>query len=166
MKNLSFAANFNTVLPLSYYNRLADRLGPIEEAPTYGASAGVFFNPDIVNPSSFNRQNGWPIKVRSNMKKEEQVRGSFIKKLISQFKNVMQEEITDLISTAMERFQWQSTEIANFLKVIFCKLVLLFIFMKFTGICVSRFPWTSNLAARGTWWLGRSLGLTWTMRWV
>ena len=81
-----FAANFNTVLPLSYYNRLADRLGPIEGAPTYGDSTGVFFNPDIVNPSSFNRQNGWPITVRSNMRKEEQVWWYFQNKLITKLK--------------------------------------------------------------------------------
>ena len=66
-------ANFNTVLPLSYFNRIAACMGPIEEAPSYGSVSGAFFNPDIVNPNSHNRQNAWPITIRSNMKKEEQV---------------------------------------------------------------------------------------------
>ena len=66
-------ANFNTNLPLSFYNRLAARLGPIEEPHSYGSAGGAFFNPDIVNPNSHNRHFGWPISVRSNLDKDEQV---------------------------------------------------------------------------------------------
>ena len=47
------------------------------------------------------------------------------------YKFIFQDEMIDLISTAMEKFQWEPTEIANYLKV---RKKLLFV-LNILGIC-------------------------------
>ena len=61
------------MIPLPYYNLLAEGLQAKDEVAEFGSVPGSFFSPDIVNPNSFNRQSAWPITVQSSMPREEQV---------------------------------------------------------------------------------------------
>ena len=67
------AANFNTNLPLAYYNRLAVIVGSKEEPSSFSSAPRVFFNPCIPNPNTFNRHSSYPIIIRTNIEKDEQV---------------------------------------------------------------------------------------------
>ena len=70
---LLILANFNSKLPLAYYNHLAEGLAAKEEAPDYSGASSGFFASEIINPNSHNRANAFPIRIRSAMPKDDQV---------------------------------------------------------------------------------------------
>ena len=68
------SVNYNTKIPLRFYNFLADGLAAKEEE--LSAVSGSFVNPDVVNPNSYTRTNAYPVTIRSSMPKDEQVRNN------------------------------------------------------------------------------------------
>ena len=56
------------------------------------------FSSDIVNPNSHTRLSSWPVTIRASVQKE------------------VRDEMVEVVMTAMEKFHWDSTEIANYMK--------------------------------------------------
>ena len=68
--NLS-VANLGVKAPLHFYNFLSESLTARDD--DYGSGSGRLFNQDVVNPNTFNRNNAFPIIVKSDLPKPDQV---------------------------------------------------------------------------------------------
>ena len=66
-------ANYNTKLPLEYYNTLAEGIAEKEIVSELNTTPRSSLNPNIVNPNNLTRSNAWPITVRSSLPEDEQV---------------------------------------------------------------------------------------------
>ena len=139
---------------MNFYNLLNEEMHKKGEATEYGNAPGV--NQALANPNTLNRPFAWPVKIRSSMSAYYQVQWSIVTYPLP----MIQVEITDLVITGIDKFHWDSRNIACFVKVRKgCKD------LKYSLNIVS-VSLTGGLAAAGMWLLERTWDLRLLMRWV
>ena len=87
-------------LPLVYYNLLNDDLARREESKEKDYERPIGVVQDVTNPNSINRPLAWPLRIKSSISP-----------------GCDQEEIIDVMITALEKFHWDGMEIAHWIKV-------------------------------------------------
>ena len=133
---------------MNFYNLLNEEMHKKGEATEHGNAPGV--NQALANPNTLNRPFAWPVKIRSSMSPYYQVQWSIV---VTYSLPMIQVEITDLVITGIDKFHWDSRNIAYFVKVRKgCKD------MKYSLSIVS-VSLTGGLAAAGMWLLGRTWDL-------
>ena len=96
-----FVATYNTVLPLSYYNLVADIISNKDEGVSeYNSAANSFFNNEVQNPNLYNKHNSFPLSMVTKLAQEDQ------------------DFVHEIITNTVEKLQWNPVEIARQLKVI------------------------------------------------
>ena len=81
-----------------YYNLLNDEIARKDEGKEREYDS-IRANQDITNPNSMNRPLAWPLKIKSSISQSDQ------------------EDILDVMITALEKFHWDCVEIAHWMKV-------------------------------------------------
>ena len=94
-------ATYNTVLPLAYFDILADQVGKKDDGLSeYTSAANHFFNNDVQNPNTLNKHNAYPLTMVTKLTQKEQ------------------DFISEFLTNTVEKLHWEPAEIAMQLKVI------------------------------------------------
>ena len=93
-------ATYHTVLPLSYFNLVADIISNKDDGfSEYSGAANSFFNNEVQNPNLYNKHNSFPLCMVTKLAQEDQ------------------DFVHEIITNTVEKLQWNPVEIARQLKV-------------------------------------------------
>ena len=101
-KNFSslIIATYHTVLPLSYFNLVADIISNKDDGfSEYSGAANSFFNNEVQNPNLYNKHNSFPLSMVTKLAQEDQ------------------DFVHEIITNTVEKLHWNPVEIARQLKV-------------------------------------------------
>ena len=73
-------------------------------------------NQDVPNPNAINRPLAWPIRVKSSISMDMQV-NICVFDVFNFCSTFFQDDIIDIIISSLEKFHWENTEIAYWIKV-------------------------------------------------